>query len=56
MPQWEYKVVPYCEPPDSLTYEDAQDTVTKYLNGLGAEGWELIQISDKGYIFKRKVS
>ena len=47
---WEYRVV---ETQILESYTDAAQ-VQQFLNQAGAEGWELVRISEKRYYFKRQ--
>ena len=47
---WEYRVV---ETQILESYTDA-GAVQQFLNQAGAEGWELVRISEKRYYFKRQ--
>lgn len=49
--KWEYEIV---EPADSFTQAGTKLVQTNQLNSMGAYGWELVTISNGGYmIFKR---
>ena len=47
--KWEYTVLAYDRGSD---YGDIEDT----LNGLGVEGWELVDVRDRRLILKRPLT
>lgn len=56
MKQWEYKVVTIATNMvlTAKQYDKAAQEFEARLNGLGADGWEMVQRADVFFFFKRE--
>ena len=51
MKKWEYRIVDARDTPKAGPFKDRErETVVAYLNELGEEGWEIINLDFKGML------
>ena len=51
--RWEYRVMLWFSPPSSVALSEHFKALQDWLDGIGADGWELVAVKENGYIFKR---